>query len=87
MQIYLWWFNARERFESRQARQREHEYRRAGQLAALRAREDRPHVETRLGAVVPREDLPAEPSLEDLPADPVIASEARAESLSDTASR
>jgi glycine/D-amino acid oxidase-like deaminating enzyme len=29
MQIYLWWFNARERFESRQARQREHEYPRA----------------------------------------------------------
>ncbi len=38
MQVYTWWFTARERFEARQARQREEEFRRASERAALRAR-------------------------------------------------
>jgi gamma-glutamylputrescine oxidase len=71
MQLYLWWFDARERFEAKQARRREQEYRRSAELAARRARDHQAPVEARLGAVVPREDLPAEPALEDLPADPV----------------
>jgi hypothetical protein len=75
MQVYYWWFNARERFEARAARQREDEYRRAGELAALRAGEERVHAEARLGAVVPREELPVEPKLAELPADPVPAGE------------
>jgi gamma-glutamylputrescine oxidase len=75
MQVYYWWFNARERFEARQARQREQEYRRVAELAALRAGEERADVEARLGAVVPREELPEEPTLAELPADPVIARE------------
>jgi gamma-glutamylputrescine oxidase len=75
MQAYYWGFNARERFEARQARQRQQEFRRARQLAALRVGEDEAHVETRLGAVVPKEQLPQEPALAELPADPVIAGE------------
>jgi gamma-glutamylputrescine oxidase len=75
MQVYYWWFNARERFEARAARQREDEYRRAGELAALRAGEEPVHAEARLGAVVPREELPVEPKLAELPADPVPAGE------------
>jgi glycine/D-amino acid oxidase-like deaminating enzyme len=71
MQLYLWWFDARERFEAKQARRREREYRRSAELAALRGREDQARVEARLGAVVPRDKLPVEPALEDLPADPV----------------
>ena len=73
MQAYFWWFDARERFLARQARAREQEYRRAGELAALRAGEERVHAEARLGAVVPHEALPAEPALADLPGDPVTA--------------
>jgi glycine/D-amino acid oxidase-like deaminating enzyme len=72
MQLYLWWFDARERFEAKQARRREQEYRRSAELAARRGREDRAHAEARLGAVVPREELPVEPALEDLPGDPVV---------------
>jgi hypothetical protein len=71
MQLYLWWFDARERFEAKQARRREREYRRSAELAALRGREDQARVEARLGAVVPRDKLPVEPAREDLPADPV----------------
>jgi hypothetical protein len=70
-QLYLWWFDARERFEAKQARRREREYRRSAELAARRGREDHVRIEARLGAVVPREKLPVEPALEDLPADPV----------------
>ena len=73
MQAYFWWFDARERFLARQARAREQEYRRAGELAALRAGEERVHAEAQLGAVVPHEALPAEPALADLPGDPVTA--------------
>src|SRR5262245_53374225 len=75
MQAYYWWFNARERFEAKQARAREQEYRRAQQLAALRAGEDEARIEARIGAVVPREQLPEEPALAELPVDPVIARE------------
>jgi gamma-glutamylputrescine oxidase len=75
MQVYYWWFDARERFAARQARQREEEYRRLAELAALRAGEEPAHVEARLGAVVPREELPEEPALAELPADPVTAEE------------
>ena len=73
MQVYYWWFDARERFEARQARQREQEYRRVAELAALRAGEEGSDVEATLGAVVPREELPEEPTLAELPADPVEA--------------
>ena len=42
MQVYYWWFSARERFEARQARQREQEYRRAaGDGGAARAARSR----------------------------------------------
>jgi glycine/D-amino acid oxidase-like deaminating enzyme len=75
MQVYYWWFNARERFEARQARAREQEYRRAGELAALRSGEERAHVEAKLGAVVPRDQLPQEPTLAELPVDTMIAGE------------
>jgi gamma-glutamylputrescine oxidase len=75
MQVYYWWFDARERFEARQARQREQEYRRAAELASLRAGEEQVDAEAKLGAVVPREDLPEEPALAELPVDPVIARE------------
>ncbi len=75
MQVYYWWFNARERFEARAARAREQEYRRAAELAALRAGEEEAHVEAKLGAVVPRDALPQEPTLAELPVDPVIAGE------------
>jgi gamma-glutamylputrescine oxidase len=73
MQVYYWWFDARERFAARQARQRQEEYRRGSELAALRAGEEQAHVEARLGAVVPRGVLPEEPALAELPADPVAA--------------
>ena len=75
MQVYYWWFDARERFAARQARQREEEYRRGSELAALRAGEEQAHVEARLGAVVPRGVLPEEPALAELPADPIAAGE------------
>ena len=73
MQGYYWWFNARERFAARQARQREEEVRRARQRAALRAPEER--TEAEIGAAVPADQLPAEPDLVDLPADPFSAHE------------
>lgn len=76
MQVYYWWFAARERYLARQARRREQEFQRAAQLAALRSGEEQAQIETRLGAVVPAEQLPAEPSLEELPVDPVVADEA-----------
>jgi glycine/D-amino acid oxidase-like deaminating enzyme len=75
MQVYYWWFDARERFAARQARQRQEEYRRGSELAALRAGEEQAHVEARLGAVVPRGALPEEPALAELPADPIAADE------------
>jgi hypothetical protein len=75
MQVYYWWFDARERFAARQARQREEEYLRGSELAALRAGEEQAHVEARLGAVVPRGALPEEPALAELPADPIAAGE------------
>jgi gamma-glutamylputrescine oxidase len=75
MQVYYWWYDARERFEARQARRREKELRRGAELAALRAGEERAQVETDIGAVVPREELPVEPTAAELPADPLIAGE------------
>ena len=71
MQVYYWWFDARERFEARQARQREEEYQRAAELATLRGGEELAHVEASIGAVVPHGELPEEPALAELPADPV----------------
>src|SRR5262245_8072719 len=75
MQVYYWWFAARERYLARQARRREQEFQRTAQLAALRAGEEQAQIETRLGAVVPAEQLPAEPSLAELPVDPLVADE------------
>jgi len=73
MQVYTWWFTARERFEARQARQREEEFRRASERAALRAPEE--ETEAAIGAAVPAHQLPEEPGLVDLPADPVLTHE------------
>jgi len=75
MQVYYWWFSARERWSARQAREREDELRRAKERAALRAGEQLPRIEAKLGAVVPSEQLPQEPSLAQLPVDPLIAGE------------
>src|SRR5713101_5643084 len=75
MQVYYWWFSARERWAARQAREREEEFRRAEELAALRAGEEQAHIEAKLGAVVPPEQLPQEPALAQLPVDPVNAGE------------
>jgi hypothetical protein len=72
LQAYYWWFGTRERWAARQARQREDEFRRAEELAALRAGEDQPESEAKVGAVVPAEQLPKEPQLHDLPDDPVV---------------
>jgi gamma-glutamylputrescine oxidase len=75
MQVFYWWFNGVERFEARAARQREAEEERVAGRAARRDGEDEMDVEARLGAVVPRADLPEEPALAELPADPLAASE------------
>lgn len=72
MQVYYWWFDARERLQARQARRREGELRRAAELAALRAGEERAQVESDIGAMVPHEELPVEPTAAELPADPLI---------------
>src|ERR1700758_32417 len=75
MQLYYWWFNGLERFEARAARQREAEDQRVAGRAARRDGDDEMDVEARLGAVVPRADLPEEPALAELPADPLVPSE------------
>jgi len=72
IQVYYWWFGARERWAARQARQREDEFRRAEELAVLRAEDDQPESEAKLGAVVPPQQLPKEPPPGDLPDDPVL---------------
>jgi gamma-glutamylputrescine oxidase len=71
MQVFYWWFNGLERFEARAARQREDEDQRVAERAALREGDNETDVEARLGAVVPRADLPEEPALAELPADPL----------------
>jgi len=81
MQVYYWWFSTRERSAARQARGREQEFRRAEKLAALRAGEEQPQIEAKLGAIVPSAALPQEPALAQLPADPVIAGEAVSPSM------
>ena len=75
MQVFYWWFNGLERFEARAARQREAEDQRVAGRAARREGDDEMDVEARLGAVVPRADLPEEPALAELPADPIAPSE------------
>jgi gamma-glutamylputrescine oxidase len=75
MQVFYWWFNGLERFEARGARQREAEDQRVARRAARRGGDDEMDVEARLGAVVPRADLPEEPALAELPADPLAPSE------------
>ncbi len=75
MQVYYWWFSARERWTARQAREREEEFRRAEERAALRPDEEQPQIEAKLGAVVPSGELPQEPALAQLPIDPVMAGE------------
>jgi gamma-glutamylputrescine oxidase len=81
MQVFYWWFDANERFQARQARQREEEYRRVAELAALRAGEESTAGEARLGAVVPPSQLPEEPALTALPADPLAAEEIASPSI------
>jgi len=75
MQVFYWWFNGLERVEARAARQREAEDQRVAGRAARRGGGDGTDVEARLGAVVPRADLPEEPALAELPADPIAPSE------------
>src|SRR5437879_2439251 len=75
MQVFYWWFNGLERFEARAARQREAEDQRVAGRAVRRDGDDEMDVEARLGAVVPRADLPEEPALAELPADPLAPSE------------
>ncbi|MFL6800127.1 MAG: NAD(P)/FAD-dependent oxidoreductase [Xanthobacteraceae bacterium] len=72
MQAYYWWFNARERFAGKQARAREQQRRPARERAGHHAGEPQPELEARLGAVIPRDVLPAEPALTELPADPLM---------------
>jgi hypothetical protein len=67
MQVYYWWFTARERWAARQARGREEELRRAEELAALRAGSEQTAIEARLGAMVPEAQLPQEPDMSQLP--------------------
>ena len=64
MQVYYWWFGARERWAARQAREREEEFR-ARRRARRHARGRRADADAkrRLGAVVPPEQLPQEPAL------------------------
>src|SRR6476659_1628956 len=81
MQVYYWWFGARERLAARQARQREKQYRRESELAALRAGEEQAYVDARLGAEVPRGVQPEEPALAQLPADAVAAGEIASQAM------
>jgi len=76
MQIFYWWFDTSERARAERARLREKDYRRAAELASLRAGEEEAHVEARLGAVVPPSALPEEPALAELPADPLAPGQA-----------
>ncbi len=71
MQVYYWWFNARERFEARAARQREEEYRRVAERAALRAGEERRTSKRGSGRWCRGRNLPEEPASAALPADPI----------------
>jgi glycine/D-amino acid oxidase-like deaminating enzyme len=73
MQAYYWWFHARERYRARQSRAREEEFRRAEELARLRAGDEQETIEAKIGAVVPPEHLPKEPVLAELPEDPIHA--------------
>jgi hypothetical protein len=75
MQVFYWWFDARERMAARAARQREEEDARAVQRAALREGDSEAPLEAQLGAVVPAAELPAEPALAELPADPLAPKE------------
>jgi gamma-glutamylputrescine oxidase len=85
MQIFYWWFDTSERAQASRARLREKDYRRAAELASLRAGEEEAHVEARLGAVVPPSALPEEPALADLPADPVAPGEVASPPMDDAA--
>jgi gamma-glutamylputrescine oxidase len=75
MQVFYWWFDARERMAARAARQREQEDERAAQRTALHEGDSEAAVEAQLGAVVPPAELPAEPALAELPADPLAPKE------------
>src|SRR5262245_66223774 len=83
MQIFYWWFDASERGQAHRARLREKDYRRAAELASLRAGEEEAHVEARLGAVVPPSALPEEPALAELPADPGAVGQAASPPMDD----
>ncbi|MGE0038005.1 MAG: FAD-dependent oxidoreductase [Xanthobacteraceae bacterium] len=70
-QIYYWWFRASERYEARQAREREEEVERASEREEPRFAE-RPQARV-APDVVAASDLPAEPVPDSLPADPALA--------------
>jgi hypothetical protein len=75
MQAFYWWLDTRERWAARAARRREQEDLRLAKRAALREGDEQTGTEAQLGAVLPREHLPAEPQRGELPADPVAAQE------------
>jgi len=81
MQVFYWWLDTRERLAARAARQREQEDLRLAKRAALREGGEETGVEAQLGAVLPREDWPAEPQRGELPADPVAANEIASPSI------
>src|SRR5207245_2885396 len=61
MQVLYWWLDTRERLAARAARRREQEDVRLAKRAALREGYEETGVEAQLGAVLPREHLPAAP--------------------------
>jgi hypothetical protein len=69
-QVYYWWFRARERYEARQAREREEEVERANNREPQFAGGSSARIEP---DVVPASELPAEPVPASLPADPALA--------------
>jgi gamma-glutamylputrescine oxidase len=75
MQVFYWWLDTRERWAARAARRREQEDLRLAKRTALREEDEETGTEAQLGAVLPREHLPAEPQRGELPADPVAAQE------------
>jgi glycine/D-amino acid oxidase-like deaminating enzyme len=70
-QVHYWWFRASERYEARQAREREEEVERASEREEPRFAE-KPQARV-APDVVAASDLPAEPVPDSLPADPALA--------------
>ena len=67
-QVYYWWFRAQERYEARQAREREAEVERTNGREPAWNEHREAGIEPE---IVPAADMPAEPMPASLPADPV----------------